>query len=83
VKKKKNPVALAKLRCESLTEGTCAQTLHIGPCSEEGPTIEKVHDFIRAQGAKLVGKHQCAAATWRDAFYELTPPCEKLRERWR
>ncbi len=57
VKKKKNPAALAKLRFESLTEGTCAQTLHIGPFSEEGPTIERVHEFIRARGAKLVGKH--------------------------
>lgn len=57
VKKKKNPAALAKLRFESLTEGTCAQTLHVGPFSEEGPTIERVHEFIRAQGAKLAGKH--------------------------
>ncbi len=57
VKKKKNPPALAKLRFESLTEGTCAQTLHVGPFSEEGPTIERVHEFIRARGAKLAGKH--------------------------
>jgi len=56
VKKKKNPPAIGKLRFESLAEGTCAQTLHIGPFSEEGPTIEKVHEFIRARG-KLVGKH--------------------------
>jgi hypothetical protein len=56
VKKKKNPAALAKLRFEFLTEGICAQTLHVGPFSEEGPTIEKVHEFIRARG-KLVGKH--------------------------
>jgi hypothetical protein len=57
VKKKKNPAALAKLRFESLTEGTCAQTLHVGPFSEEGPTIARVHEFIRARGAKLAGKH--------------------------
>jgi hypothetical protein len=56
VKKKKNPTALAKLRFEALTEGTCAQTLHIGPFSEEGPTIERVHEFIRARG-KRIGKH--------------------------
>jgi len=55
--KKKKPPALAKLRFESLTEGTCAQTLHIGPFSEEGPTIERVHEFIRVQGVKLAGKH--------------------------
>jgi hypothetical protein len=56
VKRKKNPPAIGKMRCESLSEGTCAQTLHVGPFSEEGPTIEKVHEFIRARG-KLVGKH--------------------------
>ena len=48
--------AIGKLRFEALTEGICAQTLHIGPFSEEGPTIERVHEFIRARG-KLVGKH--------------------------
>lgn len=57
VKMKKNPAALAKLRFESLTEGTCAQTLHIGPFSEERPTIARVHEFIRARGARLAGKH--------------------------
>ena len=56
VKKKKNPPAIGKVRFESLSEGTCAQTLHVGPFSEEGPTIERVHEFIRARG-KLVGKH--------------------------
>jgi hypothetical protein len=56
VKKKKTPPAIAKVRFASLSEGTCAQTLHIGPFSEEGPTIEKVHEFIRARGT-IVGKH--------------------------
>ncbi len=56
VKKKKNLPAIAKVRLASLSEGTCAQTLHIGPFSEEGPTIEKVHAFIRARGT-LAGKH--------------------------
>jgi hypothetical protein len=57
VKKKKNPAALGKLRFASLAEGTCAQTLHVGPFSEEGPTIERVHEFICARGATLTGKH--------------------------
>ena len=56
VAKKKNPAAISKVRFESLTEGTCAQILHIGPFSEEGPTVEKVHQFIDAHG-KRVGKH--------------------------
>ena len=39
VKIKKNPAALPLLRFEEFKEGLCAQTLHIGPFSEEGPTI--------------------------------------------
>jgi len=57
VKKKKNPPAIARLRFDTLPEGTCAQTLHVGPFSEEGPTIERVHEFIRARGGKLAGRH--------------------------
>jgi hypothetical protein len=56
VQKKKNPAALAKMRFEVFAEGKCAQILHIGPFSAEGPTIEKVHQFIEARG-KLRGKH--------------------------
>ena len=56
VKKKKNLAAISRMRVESLTEGKCAQILHIGPFSEEGPTIEKVHQFIDSMG-KRIGKH--------------------------
>jgi hypothetical protein len=56
VQKKKNPPALSKLRLETLAEGKCAQILHIGPFSQEGPTIEKVHQFIDARGRRT-GKH--------------------------
>lgn len=57
VKRKKNPVALAKLRFEEFGEGQCAQIMHIGPFSEEGPNIIKVHNFIEGSGHKLCGKH--------------------------
>jgi hypothetical protein len=56
VKKKKNLPALSKLRLETFSEGTCAQILHIGPFSEEGPTVDKLHQFIDARG-KRSGKH--------------------------
>jgi hypothetical protein len=56
VRKKKNPAAISKVRFESLSEGNCAQILHIGPFSEEGPTVEKVHQFIDSHG-KRIGKH--------------------------
>lgn len=55
-KTKKLP-ALEGLRFESFVEGRCAQILHVGPFTEEGPTVEKVHGFIENGGEKLRGKH--------------------------
>ena len=57
VKVKKNPVSLPLVRFESFAEGNVAQIMHIGPFSEEGPTIEKVHSFIEDNGRQLTGKH--------------------------
>jgi len=57
VKKKKNPVALSAVRFESFLEGKAAQTMHIGPFSDEGPTVEKVHLFIEEKGSQIIGKH--------------------------
>jgi hypothetical protein len=49
--------ALEAVRYASIDEGLCAQVLHVGPFSEEGPTVERLHSFIERQGAKLAGKH--------------------------
>jgi hypothetical protein len=57
VKKKKNPAALPLMRFEAYAEGQAAQIMHIGPFSEEGPTVAKVHDFIAANDGELSGKH--------------------------
>jgi len=57
VAKKKNPAALSKVRFENFHEGLSAQIMHIGPYSAEGPTIEKIRDFIKEKGYKLNGKH--------------------------
>jgi hypothetical protein len=54
---RKNPAAIKKLRFAAFTEGKAAQILHIGPFSEEGPTVEKVHAHIIASGKNLHGKH--------------------------
>lgn len=56
VNKKKKLPALSQLRFESFTEGRSAQIMHIGPFTEEGPTIERLHQHIQAHG-KLSGKH--------------------------
>ena len=57
VEKKSNPPALSKVRFELFNEGSCAQIMHIGPYSAEGPTIKKLHDFIEAKGYERSGKH--------------------------
>lgn len=57
VMRKKNLPGVSSSRFESFTEGVCAQTMHIGPFSEEGPTIEKVHQFIESCGCRRIGKH--------------------------
>lgn len=57
VKAKKNPGALPLLRFKTFEEGRAAQVMHIGPFSEEGPTVEKLHSFIEESGAARRGKH--------------------------
>ncbi len=57
VERKKKPASLPLVRFESFKEGKAAQIMHIGPFSEEGPTIEKVHLFIEDNGSHRVGKH--------------------------
>ncbi len=54
---KRKPPALPRLRFERFDEGRAAQIMHIGPYSEERPTIQRLHDFIRERGGKPVGKH--------------------------
>ena len=55
VEKKKNLPALSKIKFENLHEGLSAQIMHIGPYSEERPTVEKLHDFIEEKGYEFNG----------------------------
>ncbi len=57
VKKKKELIAIAKIRFESFSEGKAAQIMHVGPYSSEGTTIAKIHEFIQNSGCTLRGKH--------------------------
>jgi hypothetical protein len=54
-KAKKLP-SINALRFEVFAEGRCAQTLHIGPFSEEGSTLSKLHAVVDAQTGRR-GKH--------------------------
>jgi hypothetical protein len=56
-RKKGDSDALSKLRFERWREGRCAQVMHIGPYSEERPTIERLHAFIADQGLRQRGAH--------------------------
>ncbi len=57
VRAKKNPVNLDAARFEAYEEGLVAQVMHLGPYSEEQPTIERLHAFIHDSGRKLTGLH--------------------------
>ncbi|HQP75690.1 MAG TPA: GyrI-like domain-containing protein [Acidobacteriota bacterium] len=57
VRRKKAPAAIDRLRFEVLAEGACAQILHVGPFSAEGPAVEKVHRYIESLGRRPAGKH--------------------------
>jgi hypothetical protein len=57
VRKKKDLPALQKMKFASFNESLSAQTMHIGPYADEGPTIQRVHDFIRESDYELRGKH--------------------------
>jgi hypothetical protein len=57
VRKKKVLPVLDRVRFESYAEGRCAQIMHIGPFSKEGPAIEKMHRFIADSGCRPSGKH--------------------------
>ena len=43
------------LRLTTITEATAAQVLHVGPYATEGPTIQRLHDFIHEQGLVFSG----------------------------
>lgn len=83
VKVKKDLTLASEVRFESYCEGTVAQIMHLGPFSEEGPTIEKVHGFIDDNGMKRSGLHheiylsdirRAAPEKWKTIIRQ---PCRK------
>jgi hypothetical protein len=56
-RKKGDSNELQRLRFEHWREGRCAQVMHVGPYSEERPTIERLHAFVAAQDCKPRGAH--------------------------
>ncbi|MDN6555526.1 MAG: GyrI-like domain-containing protein [Acidipropionibacterium acidipropionici] len=55
---KNPPDRLGDVRLESLDEGLCVQTLHVGSFDDEGPVLERMHhEFIPAKGLRMAGTH--------------------------
>jgi hypothetical protein len=71
---KKDLPALGQLRFESFQEGLSAQLMHLGPFSEEGPSVERLHQFIHDNGCQRRDKHR---EIYLSDFRRTAP--EKLR----
>lgn len=57
-KKKQESPALRSVRLETLDEGLCVQTLHVGSYDEEAPVLDELHHrFIPDNGLAMTGLH--------------------------
>jgi hypothetical protein len=55
---KNRPARLDDVRLETLAEGRCVQTLHVGSFDDEADVLAALHhDFIPGHGLRMVGKH--------------------------
>jgi hypothetical protein len=58
VAEKDPPVRLHDVRLETLSEGRCVQTLHVGSYDHEGDVLARMHqEFIPANGLRPSGIH--------------------------
>jgi hypothetical protein len=61
-----------KVKIETWEYGTVAQVLHIGPYSEEGPTVTLLHRFIADNGFEIAGCHEEEYLTSPEARVQKT-----------
>lgn len=55
---KRRPVRLDDVRLETLAEGRCVQTLHIGSFDDEADLLARLHhEFVPDHGLRLAGRH--------------------------
>lgn len=75
VSEKDPPANLSSVRFETLDEGNCVQTLHIGSFDDEAAVLKQMHEeFIPQQGLRLTKKHH---EIYLSDFRKVAP--EKLR----
>jgi hypothetical protein len=55
---KSRAASLDRIRLQTLREGRCVQTLHIGPYDDEAEALAKMHDdVIPNAGLRMTGRH--------------------------
>ncbi len=75
VAEKDPPKNFGKVRLETLNEGLCVQTLHIGSFDDEADILAEMHnEFIPANNLKMTGKHH---EIYLSDFRKVAP--DKLR----
>ncbi|WP_127480055.1 GyrI-like domain-containing protein [Nocardioides pantholopis] len=58
VAEKKRPPGLDRVRLETLHEGRCVQTLHVGSYDDEAGVLAELHDeFLPGAGLRMTGRH--------------------------
>lgn len=56
-----------EVKVETWAYGTVAQILHLGAYDQEGPTIDRLHQFIEDSGYEIAGAHEEEYLTTPDA----------------
>lgn len=55
---KDRPAILDEVRLETLHEGLCVQTLHIGPYDDEAEVLAELHhEYVPSAGLRMTGRH--------------------------
>ena len=73
VRRKKGLAALDSARLAGFDEGLAAQIMYLGPYSDEGPTIERLHAFIHELGYTFDGRREASRALPRRS----SPECPR------
>jgi hypothetical protein len=55
---KNRPTRIDDIRLETLSEGRCVQTLHVGSFDDEADVLARLHhEFIPGHGFRMAGSH--------------------------
>lgn len=77
IRRRKSLASIEVTRLERYAEGLCSQILHVGPYSAEGPTIGRLHAYIKELGGTFDGRYQ------KHHEIYLGDPRRTAPEKWR